>query len=235
MFRFFLAALVFCIPAFPLPAQNYLPEELRGEVRIELEPMRGLARGAYVEENYPLDHDEARRRALEEAAMFYSAMIYGWSFHYDIGERARNIKEEFELSPLGSIPWGDPGLRATDAEFRDMKLCLWTDYRLNEGQKRRMAMWRSGTIQSAQALGHGPLGGPVETGGWMDIKRAGLEDAARAAVRAILRGNERNRPKEASGYISLSAFPSYFMDEGRWAASARFKVEITEIVPFAAY
>jgi hypothetical protein len=167
--------------------------------------------------------------------MFFSAMIYGWSFHYDIGERARGIAEEFELSPQGSIPWGDPGLRATDARVDNMRLLLWTDYRLTEAQRRRLFMWRSGMVKNAQAIGYGPLGSPVESGDWMAIKRAGLEDAARAAVRSMLRGSERNRPKEARGYISLASFPSYFMDNGRWAVNARFRVEIAEIGSFAAY
>jgi hypothetical protein len=211
----------------PLPAQ----EVLRGEVWVDLEPVYAL----FLDAPYPLDTQTAHRRALEESAMLFSAMIYGWSFHYDIGERARGIAEEFELSPLGSIPFGDPGLFATDAEVRNMRLHLWTDYRLTEAQKRRMGAWRSGTIQNAQAIGHGPLGGPVEASDWIVIKRTALEDAARAAVRAILRGGERNRPKEARGFIALSAFPGYWIDAGRWAASARFRVEITEIIPFAAY
>jgi hypothetical protein len=98
-----------------------------------------------------------------------------------------------------------------------------------------MTMWKSGTIRSAQAIGYGPLGGPVEMSDWLTIKRTALEDAARAAVRAMLRGSERNRPKEVRGFISLSAFPVYWMDGGKWATSARFRVEITEITPFAAY
>jgi hypothetical protein len=173
--------------------------------------------------------------ALKEAAMFFSAMIYGWSFDYDIGERSRGIAEIFELSPLGTIPFGDPGLFATDAQVRDMRLYLWTDYHLNAEQKRRMGMWKSGTVRTAQAIGHGSLGGPVEATGWITIKKAALEDAARTAVRAMLRGSERNRPKEARGYISLAAFPNYWVEAGQWATSARFRVEMTEIVPFAAY
>ena len=55
---------------------------------------------------YPLDHDDAYHRALEEAAVFFSASIYGWSFDYDIDERARRIPENFELTPLEEIPWG---------------------------------------------------------------------------------------------------------------------------------
>ncbi|MDR1288650.1 MAG: hypothetical protein LBK08_13670 [Treponema sp.] len=231
------AFLLFCLalsgPA--LYAQWILPgggaEMLRGRVKVALEPVYGF----YVEEDYPLDAVTVRRRALEEAAVFYSAMIYGWSFHYEIGERARGIAENFELVPLGSIPWGDPALRATDAKLEDMQFLLWTDYRLTEVQMRRMAMWRSGTVRNAQAIGHGPPGGPVEMDDWMSIKRSALEDAARAAVRAMLRGSERNRPREAEGFVSLASFPVFFMDDGRWAANAKFRVQVTEIVPFAAY
>ncbi|MDR1107997.1 MAG: hypothetical protein LBL19_03060 [Spirochaetaceae bacterium] len=206
-------------------------EALRGEVRVELEPVYA----PFVDVPVPPDTPGLRRRALEEAAGYYSAMIYGWSFYYDIGEKARGIPEVFELTPAGTVEFGDPGLYATDAGIRDGRLCLYTDYRLSGAQKRRMERWKSGTIQNAQATGYGPLGGPVEAADWQTLKEAALKDAARAAVRAMLRGSERNRPKEAQGFISLSAFPVYRMDGGRWTASARFRVEITEIVPFAAY
>jgi hypothetical protein len=75
----------------------------------------------------------------------------------------------------------------------------------------------------------------METADWFAARKAALEDAARTAVRAMLRGSERNRPKEARGFISLSAFPSYWIDGGEWAVSARFKVDIIDIQPFAVY
>jgi hypothetical protein len=214
--------------SFPLNAQ----EVLRGEVRIELEPV-------YSDGDVPYPHPPSLQSvqwmALEEAALFFSAMIYGWSFEYDIGERARGIAEAFELSPLGTILFGDPRLFATDAQVADMRLYLWADYHLNEQQRRRMGMWKSGTVRTAQALGHGPLGGPEHKADWITIKKAILEDAARAAVRAMLRGSERNRPKTVQGYICLAGFPTYWMEAGHWTTSARFRVEITEILPFAAY
>jgi hypothetical protein len=206
-------------------------EVLRGEVRVDLEPVFALQ----ADVPYPLDAASAHRRALEEAALFFSAMIYGWFFEYDIGERARGIEEHLELTPQGTIPFGDPGLSATDAEVRNMRLYLWTDYRLNPGQMRRMRMWRGGAVRNVQAIGHGPLGGAVEAADWISLKKAALEDAARAAIRAMLRGQERNRPKEVRGYISLSGFPGFWFDAGQWAASGRFRVELTEILPFAAY
>jgi hypothetical protein len=232
MFRFARGILIFCglltLGGF---AQSSGPEVLRGEVRIDLEPVFALGAGL----PYPLDTRNARRLALEEASMFYAAMIYGWSFSYDIGERARGIAEAFELTPLGEIAFGDPGLQVTDAQVREERFYLWTDYRLRDPQQRRVQAWRAGTTRSIQAVGYGPLGGPVEGADWLTIKRTALEDAARAGIRAMLRGSERNRPKEARGFIALTAFPRFWMEGGQWAASARFAVQIAELVPFGAY
>jgi hypothetical protein len=222
---------VFCLIWFFVLVSLSAQEVLRGEVMVELEPVYG----AYVDVKYPLEKDDAYRRALDEAAMFFSAQIYGWSFYYDIGEKARNIPENFELEPLGGIVRGDPGLKVTHAEFRDMRLWVWMDYRPGESQQRRLLAWKQGTVKKAQAIGSGPLGNPLEMPDWIVIKKTALEDAARAAVREMLRGSERNRPKEARGFISLESFPYYYMDGGRWSCSARFRVDIKEIVPFAAY
>jgi hypothetical protein len=206
-------------------------EVLRGEVMVELEPVYG----PYVDVKYPLDREDAYRRGLEEGALFFSASIYGWTFDYEIGERARNIAEAFELSPLGEIRWGDPGLRVTHASFKNLRLWMWLDYRMRADQIRRAAVWTTGLTRSAQAVGYGPLGRPEHTSEWLEVRKTALEDAARAAVRAMLQGSERNRPKEARGVIGLDSFPRFWMDGGRWACSARFRVQIQEIVPFAAY
>ncbi|GHV80491.1 hypothetical protein AGMMS49944_22820 [Spirochaetia bacterium] len=206
-------------------------EVLRGQVWVELEPRPGQ----FIDNPAPPDLLTLRRRALEEASLFFSAMIYGWSFHYDIGERVRGIDEELELEPQGTIPWGDPGLLATDAGLRDNRFYVWADFRPNDTQRRRLSTWKTGTVRSAQAIGHGPLGDPVEITDWVTIKQAALEDAARSAIRTMLRGSERNRPKAVEGFISLAEFPTFRMDAGQWAASARFRVNITEVVSFAAY
>jgi hypothetical protein len=234
---------------------------LRGEVRLDLEPVygffmdeipEGMIRSGAMET--PLDYNEARRRAAREATVFFSGMIYGWSFHYDIGERARGIEEKLELSPLGNVNTDDPRFEITDTRVKEMQFYLWADYRPGEEQKRRLSMWKTGLVRSVQGLGHGPLGyaprprsdGSPETGEssdqadladpvWLTVKKAALEDAARAAIRAMLRASERNRPKEASGFISLAAFPRFWLDKGQWMASGRFLVTITEIMPFGAY
>ena len=209
----------------------YTQDVLRGEVRIEREPILG----GLVDAVYPLDDEAAYRRALEQAASFFAAQIYGWSFHYDIGERARGIAEEFELTPLGDIPWGDPQLFVTHAHFDGTSLSVWLDYRPNPAQRRRLEIWSSGTIRSAQAIGFQPLVAWGEDVQWRTLRENALKDAARSAVRTMLRGSERNRPKQVTGLISLQSFPSFWIDSGRWAVRARFRVEIREIIPFAVY
>jgi hypothetical protein len=136
---------------------------------------------------------------------------------------------------MSEIPWGDPRLIITEVESRDMTLRIWTDYRMSDIQQKRIQLWRTGTVRNAQAMGYSPLEGPSPDSGWLDIRHAVLKDAARSAVREMLRSSERNRPKEATGFISLASFPRFYVDSGRWAASVRFRVQINEIIPFAAH
>ncbi|MDR2553302.1 MAG: hypothetical protein LBD31_09085 [Treponema sp.] len=211
-----IAVLVFVLCLGSLSAQ----EALRGQVMVDLEQVRGFA----LEED-PLNPREARTRALEEAAYYFGGMIYGWSFRYEVGERARNIEEKLDLTPLGRVSVEDPRLEPGDVQIKNHILYLWADYRPAGTQRYRLAKWKAGSVRSAQGYGQSLL----------ENKGAALEDAARAALRAMLRGSERNRPREVVGYISLAAFPRYWLEGGRWAAMGRFLVEIGEVRPFAAY
>jgi len=119
---------------------GYNSEVIRGEVWVERAPIYGDR----PDPEYPLSRETAGKRALREAALFFSGMIYGWSFHYDIGERARGIAEEFDVfEPMGEIAWGDPRLSVTEVDNRDTRMLMWADYRLNEVQQKRMHMWQT--------------------------------------------------------------------------------------------
>ena len=228
-FSLFFAFFVFSISAQDHEQGNH-PYVIRGEVHVDFEPIYA----GHVDDEYPLDVPYAGRRALEEAALILSGIIYGWSFHYDVGERARQIAENIELEPVALIQFDDPRLQVTDTEIKDMRLKIWADYHLNDLQQRRMQVWRTGTVSNAQAVGYGPVSVDVYPG-WLALKKTALEDAARIALRTMLRSSERNRPKEVTGFISLAAFPRFYIESGRWAASSRFRVQINEIIPFAAY
>jgi hypothetical protein len=213
-------------------------ETLRGRVAVDLEPVYALA----PDVPYPLDAQTVRRRALEEASLFFAAMIYGWDFDYEVGERARGAAEYLDMESRGDIAFGDNRLQVTDARLDGQVFSMWADYRLSGGQIRQVEQWRAGQCRNLQGLGHADLDGAAfsEPGSgsadtWLAEKRAALEDAARAGLRELLRGRERNRPRRAAGRIALAEFPRFYFDRGRWAVSARFRVEITEIEAFAAY
>jgi hypothetical protein len=221
----------------------------------------------YLEDPYPLDKTEASRRLLQQAALFFSAEIYGWSFDYDVGERDRQIPERFALCSQGrvpwweeKVPWGDQRLKVTDVRYAKnlRSVAAWIDYSPSDAQKERLAYWLAGKSRPAQARGYWPSQGalgktavvdepplPSAPGfgngddekepDWLAIRRSALEDAARAAVRKMLQGSERNRPKEAKGLLSLEKFPSFYIESGKLVCSARFRIEIQEIIPFAAY
>jgi hypothetical protein len=144
------------------------------------------------------------------------------------------IEEILELEPVAEIKFGDPSLKVTETEIRDFRLRMWTDYHLDEVQQKRMLMWRSGTIRNIQGVGYS-ASSLDEYPGWLAVKKSVLEDAARAALRNALRGSERSRPKEVSGYISLTSFPRYFINSGRLTAVARFRMQIIEIIPYSVY
>jgi hypothetical protein len=216
-------------------------EVLQGEVLIDLEPV--IADSDGIPYPYPVDTKTASKQAVEEAALCFSAMIYGWSFVCEVGEKARGIAGNFGLESRGAIRPGDPGFFITQAELRDGRLSVRTGFRLSGPQQRRLESWRAGTIRNMQATGYAALDTAGENAadgedgqaGWTALKRAALEDAARTGIRKLLREQERNRPREARGLIVLADFPRFFMTAGRQTVSARFRVEISEIIPFTIY
>jgi len=141
---------------------NYV---LRGHVYVDFEPIYI----GHIDPDYPLDITGAAKRALEEAALIYSAMIYGWTFHYEIGERARGIVEHLDLEPVSVIPFGDAGLRVTDTAVRDNQLWIWTDYHLTAAQQSRLETWRTGITRNIQGTGYGPVF-LEEYPGWLLLK-----------------------------------------------------------------
>ncbi|MDR2659080.1 MAG: hypothetical protein LBC27_03710 [Spirochaetaceae bacterium] len=206
-------------------------ETLRGEVSVEMEPVYAQFLGI----QYPLDSASATRWAVEDAAFAFSGMIYGWAFVYEPGEKARGLQEFLELNALGKIYPEDVKIKITDVNIKDSIFYMYTDYPLDEVQKNRVLGWKRAPVFTAQSIGYGPLQGYQGTNSRSQIKETALNDAIKKALRKKLRLTERNRPRTVTGFIALSRFPVYSMQNGLWAASAEFRIEIKEIIPFAAY
>jgi len=221
---------IFCVIALPLHSE----ELLRGEVIEELEPVWAVRLGV----KSPIGLKEAALWAREDAAAAFSGMIFGWSFVYEPGETNRDLREYLELDPLGEISADDPKLIITETRIADNKLRVWSNYGLSREQNDKFKFWESSVFKRIDAVGFAPLEGSPSLRGVEDrwkIKFAALEEAMKEAIRSELRKDARNRPRRAKGYICLDAFPKYTMNSGRWAASAHFKLQISEIIPFSVY
>ncbi|MDR2509988.1 MAG: hypothetical protein LBC77_05015 [Spirochaetaceae bacterium] len=228
--RVILSLILLCLQA-AICGQSVPREFLRGEVSVELEPVFLLNMGI----SSPIDVALAARWALEDSAAAFSAMIFGWEFEYEPGERARELRENLSLTPLGAIRTDDASLRVTEAAVRENVYYLWCDYELSASQKRRITAWNASDTKGVQATGYAPLMGADGAESREALKRGALEDAMKKAARAALKLTERNRPRIVKGVIALEAFPVYRIFQGNWAALAKFRLKITEITPFPVY
>jgi hypothetical protein len=216
---------------FVAAAPVFSQEVLRGEISGELEPVYAVFLGLPS----PPDNATAALWALEDSAAVFAGMIYGWAFEYEPGERARNIPENIELRPLGTIQSGDERLKVSDARVKGDMLYMWSDYELSSEQAYRVAAWNSQNTIGVNGTGYAPLQGKPGVTERKDIKFSALEEAASRSVRSYLRTQVKNRPRIIKGYIALSRFPLYRIVEGKWAATARFRLQVTEVVPFSVY
>ncbi|MDR2864082.1 MAG: hypothetical protein LBV68_00545 [Spirochaetaceae bacterium] len=221
---FYCTALIFSIP---LSAQNVL----RGEISEELEPVYAVFLGIPS----PIDNKTAILWALEDSAAAFAGMIYGWNFEYEPGERSRNIPETLDLNSLGAIQFGDRRMSISDTRVENDMFYLSSDYTLSPEQEYRIKAWNASTTVGINTIGYASLqGNPGITDRRM-IKFSALEDAVKKAIRSYFRSIVKNRPRAIKGYIALSQFPSFRIAHGQWAATARFRLQMSEIVPFSVY
>ena len=101
---------------------------------IELEPLVRIGPGPY-----PIPVETAEKTLLELSRVLLSAMVYGWDFSYEPGDRVRAVQERFALSPLAEIRWGSPRLRVVDTEVSEVRLWARVSYTLDDEESRRRA------------------------------------------------------------------------------------------------
>jgi len=215
-----LSLLLLLTPAC-LPAASY--DQLELEVWCELEPM--------IQESdaYPLSTEAAQERVLEEARALLSAMIYGVRFSYTPSDALRRQAEQFRLTPVAELRWGDPRLRIAEAEVRDARLYARVRYDLQDFQAARRRAWQSNSIPTAAGTGHASLFASSAPEG----KRRSLQEAFKEAVRNHLRPVLFNKPREVRGELLLWQAPRIVVDAGDYLTAAAVKLRVQEIRPYS--
>jgi hypothetical protein len=208
---------------------GYAQNVLRGMVTADTEPVWKAQPGEESSGqmgDYPLSWHDARLAALSGAIGFFSGMIYGWEFEYEVGEKARNVEETFDWTPLGDLSSGDARMTADRSVREGSILRLWADYEMDAAQTARRGTWLGGQLRVINARGRASLN---------EDEQNSVRDAARQAVRSLIRGSERERPKMVCGRIALAEFPAVTLMDGEWSASAKFFIEIREIQKYKGY
>jgi hypothetical protein len=218
--------LVVLLIAFGIPALGFSQGEyLAARLWCELEPL------IQSEEVYPLPPEQARKRVLEEARGVFSAMIYGYAFSYTPGDSTRGIEDEFVLTPIADIPWGDPHLRIADAWVEDGRLFAKVEDDLQRFQEDRRRAWGSTAVSSASGTGEANMFlAPAP-----ESKRISLEAAFKEALRNHLRPIHFNKPRQVTVELVLWQAPEVVIRAGTYQTRVDLKLRVREIRDYSLF
>jgi hypothetical protein len=207
-----------------------VPAAADTDARLSIRPWMELEPLVRIEpEDYPIPVETAAKRLLEEGRVLISAMIYGWTFTYYPGDKARRVEESFTLTPVAQIPWGSPRLRVTETGVEDARLWARIVYAMDEEEARRRSAWGSNT--AALSTGSGTAAVQLGSAG----RTAALEAAIKDAIRLSLDARYPNKPREVTGDVALWDDPLTRERAGVWAVTAKVKVLVRELIPYRIY
>lgn len=190
---------------------------------VELEPF------VRFESEYPISSEKATGWLLAEIRDLVSAMVYGWTFDWTPGDKARGVEDSFELTPIARIPAGTERLTILASEVADARLWARAQYRMNAAEALRRASWAGAAIDAATGSGSGNvMQGRAE-------KMTALSNAVKDAVRNHLHTRILNKPRRIKGEVVLWEDPEVGMWSGLYHAVAKVRLRVTEVVPYSIF
>lgn len=178
---------------------------------------------------WPLPLAVAAERLANEAAWVFAGEIWGFAFEWTPSDKARGLADSFRLEALGSIPKGDPRLHADPARMADGRLLAYVAWRPNETEQGLVAASGKSPWLSVQGSGKG-LYQRGEEG-----RREAFDEAAKAALRELLRSLEPNKPRRVRGRMVFTSPPRVGLVDGAWFVQARYRVEVQEVQAYGVY
>lgn len=166
---------------------------------------------------------------LQEARFVFSGMIYGFEFSYTPYDSAREVPDQFELTPIAEIPWGDPNLKVLDTRVENDLLHVRITYSPAEYQSQRYHAWSSNILDSATGQGTASYYDGI------DSRMSAMKDAIKSAIRDYARARVYNKPKQITGTLSLVGAPRIIVDSGKYIATANIHLQISRIVPYTVF
>ncbi len=168
-------------------------------------------------------------RLLKEGQYTISGMIFGFDFVYIPEYAARKVERYFDLTPIESIPWGDPGLRLREVRYEETTMYGLMDYTLSETDRIRLRSWQNTDRDQTEGIGHAPLLDGYEG------KIAAIEDGIHYAIRDHLRGRYLNRPREVTGTVVLRRPPRIRTVHGEYEAQVSVYIVIRDVSAYTTF
>jgi hypothetical protein len=217
--KWFAVPFLFLLAALSPAAESF--DQVSVRPWIELEPLVRIDPA-----QYPLSIPVAEKNLLEEGRFLVSGMVYGWSFLYYPGDRARKVQESFTLTPVAEVPWGSPRLRVSETEHTETRLWGRIIYTMSDEESRRRTSWESNTADQATGTGTAPVQqGPPG-------RDASLRAAIKDAIRRSLDVRWPNKPREVSGEVILWDDPQTIVRSGVYTTVATVRIVVRELVPY---
>ena len=169
------------------------------------------------------DGARALEYLLDEARFIFSGMIYGLRFVFVPSDRARDLPETFELSPIHQIPWGDPRLDVFSTHRDGTLVHAKLRYRPAEHEMVRLRGWGSTAVTATNGAGSSSIRLGLES------RRLAIENAVMNAVREYLRSRHFNKPREATGFVAFEGAPRVYIDRGEYHARVAVKIRVENV------
>lgn len=216
------------IDAYPglVPAEDS-QQKADPEPQKQPETKSGSAESSGSSSQQPNFFDVPVSQLKKMAPFIVQGMAYGWKFDYTPSDKARNVEEYFEFTPVKELTDAEKkSIVYTKPWIKENRLWCWIEYSRNISMQQYYASW--------QTIGHPHIMG---TGyGKLIDGFTGIEDACREALKNAVRQYERkvikNKPKEIFGTVIVNDPPQIGLDAGRYVVTLDFFMETDRILQY---
>jgi len=174
-------------------------------------------------------YEYPQKQIKEVAPFLINAMVYGWTFSYTPGDKARGVEEQFEVTEIVSSEVIEGGIKYVSPWLEKNRLNYWCEYSRTASQIQNYDLWSS--IQNPKIKGRGY--GPADMG--FEGIRIAAKDALKEAVRSYYRNVIKNKPKEITGSVLIRDLPTLGIVSGRYVINLDFFLECGRIVEYTVY
>lgn len=163
------------------------------------------------------------------APFLVSGMVYGWEFSYTPSDRARQIEEYFELTPVQEDESYLQAIRYSEPWLSENQFNCWVEFMRTPDMVRTYNRWAAINHPTVRGRGSASV-----AHGFDGIKQA-TENAVKDAVRTYFRGRIKNKPKEITGRVLIRKQPDIGIRAGNYVIQLDFFLETDKIISYQLY